>query len=35
MKGWVTVAGHALEADDALAAWVDEALGFVRTLPPK
>jgi TfoX/Sxy family transcriptional regulator of competence genes len=35
MKGWITVAPDALEADEALAAWVDEALGFVRTLPPK
>lgn len=35
MKGWVTVDPRALEADDVLAAWVDEALRFVRTLPPK
>jgi TfoX/Sxy family transcriptional regulator of competence genes len=34
MKGWITVDPAALE-DDALAAWVDDALGFVRTLPPK
>jgi TfoX/Sxy family transcriptional regulator of competence genes len=35
MKGWITVAPDALEDDDALAAWIDDALGFVRTLPPK
>jgi hypothetical protein len=35
MKGWVTVAADALEADEALAVWVEVALGFVRTLPPK
>lgn len=35
MKGWITVDPSGLETDDAVAAWVDEALGFVRTLPPK
>jgi TfoX/Sxy family transcriptional regulator of competence genes len=35
MKGWITVAPDALEDDDALAGWIDDALGFVRTLPPK
>jgi TfoX/Sxy family transcriptional regulator of competence genes len=35
MKGWITVEPAALEADEALATWVDESLGFVRTLPPK
>ena len=35
MKGWVNVAPEVLEDDDALAGWVDLALGFVRTLPPK
>jgi TfoX/Sxy family transcriptional regulator of competence genes len=35
MKGWITVAPDALEDDDALAAWIGDALGFVRTLPPK
>jgi TfoX/Sxy family transcriptional regulator of competence genes len=34
MKGWITVAPDALEDDDALAGWIDDALGFVRTLPP-
>jgi len=35
MKGWITVDPAALEDDDALAAWIDDALGFVHTLPPK
>ena len=34
MKGWITVDPSALDADDALAAWVEEGLAFVRTLPP-
>jgi TfoX N-terminal domain len=35
MKGWIAVDPGGLEADDALAAWLDDALRFVRTLPPK
>jgi len=35
MKGWVTVAAAGVESDDALAAWTGDALGCVRTLPPK
>jgi TfoX/Sxy family transcriptional regulator of competence genes len=35
MKGWITVEPDALEDDDALAGWVQLALVFVRTLPPK
>jgi TfoX/Sxy family transcriptional regulator of competence genes len=35
MKGWVNVRSEVLEADDALAGWVGDALAFVRTLPPK
>jgi TfoX/Sxy family transcriptional regulator of competence genes len=35
MKGWVTVGPGALEDDDALAGWVELALAYVRTLPPK
>jgi TfoX/Sxy family transcriptional regulator of competence genes len=35
MKGWITVASDGLEDDDALAAWIDDALRFVHTLPPK
>ncbi|MGH9269025.1 MAG: TfoX/Sxy family protein [Acidimicrobiales bacterium] len=35
IKGWVTVTPDVLSDDSVLAAWVDEALGFVRTLPAK
>jgi len=35
MKGWITVDPRALEDDDALAGWVDDARAFIRTLPPK
>jgi TfoX/Sxy family transcriptional regulator of competence genes len=35
MKGWVNVHRDALAADDVLAGWVDDALAFVGTLPPK
>jgi TfoX/Sxy family transcriptional regulator of competence genes len=35
MKGWVNVRAEVLEADDALAGWVADAMAFVRTLPPK
>jgi hypothetical protein len=34
MKGWISVAPDGVE-DDALAGWVDDALRFVHTLPPK
>jgi TfoX/Sxy family transcriptional regulator of competence genes len=35
MKGWVAVDSGALEADEALATWVQDALRFARSLPPK
>jgi TfoX/Sxy family transcriptional regulator of competence genes len=35
MKGWLQVEPAALEDDDALDAWVEGALSYVRTLPPK
>lgn len=35
MSGYVQVSGDALEDDEALQAWLDLALGFVHTLPPK
>jgi TfoX/Sxy family transcriptional regulator of competence genes len=35
MKGWVAVEPDALSEDQMLAAWVNDALEFVRTLPPK
>ncbi|GII25809.1 TfoX/Sxy family protein [Planosporangium mesophilum] len=34
MRGWVYVAGDELD-DDALDYWIDEAMEFVITLPPK
>lgn len=35
MKGWVMVLSEALDADEDLDDWVQRALSFVRTLPPK
>lgn len=35
MDGWLRVADAGIDEDDDLRAWVDEALGYVRTLPPK
>ncbi|HKE98624.1 MAG TPA: TfoX/Sxy family protein [Actinomycetes bacterium] len=35
MAGWVMVAPGALESPQALTAWVDRGLAYVRTLPPK
>lgn len=35
MKGWVLIGPEAIEGDDDLAGWIDKALRFVRTLPPK
>jgi hypothetical protein len=35
MPGWVFVEAEALAADGDLDAWVDRALAFVTTLPPK
>ncbi len=35
MKSIVLVAPAGTAGDDALQGWVDEALAFVRTLPPK
>jgi TfoX/Sxy family transcriptional regulator of competence genes len=34
MSSWVVVDGAVLD-DDVLADWIDRALAFVRTLPPK
>jgi TfoX/Sxy family transcriptional regulator of competence genes len=34
MRGWVLVAGEALD-DDALERWIDLAGMFVKSLPPK
>ncbi|HVV89388.1 MAG TPA: TfoX/Sxy family protein [Solirubrobacterales bacterium] len=35
MPGWVFVSAAALDSEAALDAWVDRALAFVATLPPK
>lgn len=35
MPGWVFVAAEALTSEDDVGAWVDRALAFVATLPPK
>jgi TfoX/Sxy family transcriptional regulator of competence genes len=34
MTGWVLVSGEVLD-DDVLAAWVDRAVAYAGTLPPK
>jgi hypothetical protein len=34
MRGWVMVGGKGIRGE-SLAAWLDQALAFVRTLPPK
>jgi len=35
MPGWVFVSPDALASEAALDAWIDRALAFVATLPPK
>lgn len=35
MRGWVLVEPEGLESDSQLAAWVEQALEYVRTLPSK
>jgi hypothetical protein len=35
MKGWVLVDPDGIESDAQLAAWIEKALSFVRTLPRK
>ena len=35
MKGWVMVLSAALDSDKALNDWMQRAVSFVRTLPPK
>ena len=34
MRGWIVVAGDALD-DDVLGSWIERARAFVATLPPK
>jgi hypothetical protein len=35
MKGWVFVDAEGIDSDASLRGWVDRAMRFVRTLPPK
>jgi len=35
LTGWVVVLARALDDDDELGAWLQRAVSFVRTLPPK
>jgi TfoX/Sxy family transcriptional regulator of competence genes len=35
MQGFISVAAEALKTDRALNAWIERALAFVNTLPPK
>ena len=35
MKGWVMVLSEALDSDEALNDWIQRAVSFVQTLPPK
>jgi TfoX N-terminal domain len=35
MKGWILVAPEGVASDAELAAWVDQGVGFARSLPAK
>src|SRR5690349_19277085 len=35
MNGWIVVAPDGMESDESLREWVDRAVQFVMTLPPK
>ena len=35
MAGWLRVASDDVEADEALAEWVDRGVSYARSLPPK
>lgn len=35
MKGWIMVEPDGVEDDAQLAAWIERAMAFVKTLPPK
>ena len=35
LKGWVMVEPEGLDTDSQLANWIDRAIQFVQTLPPK
>lgn len=34
-KGWIRVEEPGYDSEEQLGAWIDEALAYVRTLPPK
>ena len=35
MRGWIMVKAGGIDSDDTLRAWVDRAVSFCSTLPPK
>ncbi len=35
MKGWVVVSLEGVESDDLLKDWIQRAVSFVKSLPPK
>jgi TfoX-like protein len=35
MQGWLRVSGEHLETDEQLTEWVNRAVGYTRSLPPK
>jgi hypothetical protein len=35
LKGWVMVLSEALDSDKVLTDWLQRAVSFVKTLPPK
>jgi len=35
MKGWIMVDPDGLDTDRQLAEWIEQAIGFVESLPPK
>ncbi|MCU0879770.1 MAG: TfoX/Sxy family protein [Pirellulaceae bacterium] len=35
MRGWLLIEADGLDRDDDLRAWIERALEFVATLPPK
>lgn len=35
MDGWLHVDAEAVPTDEALQRWVDEGVGYARSLPPK
>jgi TfoX/Sxy family transcriptional regulator of competence genes len=35
LRGWIMVLSRALDSDEDLSDWIQKAVKFVRTLPPK